>query len=253
LSGFLAQGKKSDGNWHKLCSIIIEREKNEKNKYFYGHSRPGAFSSFQSAQAGTKHYTLVSGEKDFYYGFISYLPEEPGVKSPEIFRSGLAVPETATLNFPLAPGDVVVTYDKPCEIQFDSGTIVRLGTDTKLKIETIMAQTLSSGEQLSNLFLEKGRIYLMYTAYNSWEIFQLLTPTAALKMKNHTVILAEVAENGETRLVLKEGKGNLLFGPSSDRLKSMAVKKGETLVIRADNQVEKTANFPELADFERLE
>jgi hypothetical protein len=206
--------------------------------------------ALQSAQAGTKHYTLVSGEKDFYYGFISYLPEEPGVKSPEIFRSGLAVPETATLNFPLAPGDVVVTYDKPCEIQFDSGTIVRLGTDTKLKIETIMAQTLSSGEQLSNLFLEKGRIYLMYTAYNSWEIFQLLTPTAALKMKNHTVILAEVAENGETRLVLKEGKGNLLFGPSSDRLKSMAVKKGESLVIRADNQVEKTANFPELADFE---
>jgi hypothetical protein len=206
--------------------------------------------ALQSAQAGTKHYTLVSGEKDFYYGFISYLPEEPGVKSPEIFRSGLAVPETATLNFPLAPGDVVVTYDKPCEIQFDSGTIVRLGTDTKLKIETIMAQTLSSGEQLSNLFLEKGRIYLMYTAYNSWEIFQLLTPTAALKMKNHTVILAEVAENGETRLVLKEGNGNLLFGPSSDRLKSMAVKKGESLVIRADNQVEKTANFPELADFE---
>lgn len=206
--------------------------------------------ALQPAQAGTKHYTLISGEKDFYYGFISYLPEEPGVKAPEIFRSGLSLPETAQLNFPLVPGDVVVTYDKPCEIQFDSGTIVRLGTNSQLKIETIMAQTLSSGDQLSNLFLEKGSLYLMYTAYNSWEIFQLLTPTAALKMKNHTVILAQVTENGETRLMLREGKGNLLFGPSSDRLKSITIKKGESLVVRADNQVEKTAGFPELSDFE---
>lgn len=202
------------------------------------------------ARAGTKHYTLVSGEKDFYYGFISYLPEEAGKKAPEIFRPGLSQPETARLNFPLAPGDVVVTYDLPCEIQFDSGTIVRLATDTRLKIETIMAQTLSSGDQLSNLFLEKGSVYLMYTAYNSWEIFQLLTPNAALKMKNHTVVLAHVAENGETGLVVREGQGRLLFGPTQEQLKSIAIKKGEALIVKADHQVEKTAGFPELSDFE---
>jgi hypothetical protein len=222
----------------------------KKIKIFLVIAGLAVFTVFQPAQAGTKHYTLVSGEKDFYFGFISYLPEEPGVRAPEIFRPGLSVPETAQLNFPLAPGDVVLTYDQPCEIQFDSGTIIRLGTNSQLKIETILAQTLSSGDQLSNLELRKGTLYLMYTAYNSWEIFQLITPTSALKMKNHTVILTQVAENGETRVTVKEGKGNLLFGPSSDRLKSIAIKKGESVLVTADHQVEKRESFPELADFE---
>ncbi|MGC8746502.1 MAG: DUF6600 domain-containing protein [Candidatus Saccharicenans sp.] len=205
--------------------------------------------SWQPAQAGKKNYTLLNGEKDFYYGFISYLPEETGVKSPEVFRSGNSVPEPAQLNLPLVPGDLVVTYDKPCEIQFDSGTIVRLGVDSRLKIETIMAQTLSTGEQLSNLFLEKGTLYLMYTAYDSWEIFQLLTPNAALKMKNHTVVMSQVDENGETKIGILEGKGDLLFGPSSDHLQSLTIKKGESYKVEANNKAEKSPGFPELSDF----
>ena len=138
----------------------------------------------QPALAGYKPYNLISGEKGFYYAFISYLPEI-GTRPPEIIRPGLASPEIATLNFPLGPGDSIITYDRPCEIQFDSGSVVRLDVNSKLKIETIMAQSLSSDSQLSNLNLLKGYIYLMYTAYDAWEVFQLLTPLAAVKLKNH--------------------------------------------------------------------
>ncbi|MCX8160774.1 MAG: FecR family protein [Candidatus Saccharicenans sp.] len=204
----------------------------------------------QPAAAGSKHYTLVNGETNFYYGFISYIPEEPGVRAPEVVRPGLARPESTSLNFPLGPGDTVVTYDKPCEIQFDSGTIVRLGTETRLKIETIMAQSLSSDDQLSNLFLEKGQIYLMYTAYNSWEVFQLLTPNAALKMRNKTVIVARVSDGGETWLTVKEGKASLLYGPSPRELKSLTARKGTSLLVNHGHQVEIKANFPELSEFE---
>uniref|UniRef100_UPI00404B508E DUF6600 domain-containing protein n=1 Tax=Candidatus Saccharicenans sp. TaxID=2819258 RepID=UPI00404B508E len=205
---------------------------------------------WQPGIAANKHYTLVNGERDFYYGFISYIPEELGTRAPEIIRAGLTQPEAGRLNVPLGPGDLIITYDKPCEIQFDSGTIIRLGTETRLKIETIMAQSLSSNDQLSNLLLEKGQVYLMYTAYNSWEVFQLLTANTALKMKNKTVLVARVTEEGETWLTVKVGKASLLYGRSSAELKSLAAKKGTSLIIDSRHQVQVREGFPELADFE---
>lgn len=201
------------------------------------------------ALAGHKPYSLISGEKDFYYAFISYLPET-GTRSPEIIRSGLASPEIATLNFPLGPGDIIVTYDRPCEIQFDSGSIARLDVSSQLKIETIMAQSLSSDNQLSNLNLLRGRVYLMYTAYNSWEIFQLMTPLAAIKLKNHSVIIAGVDESGDNKILVKEGKAQVLYGPESNKLKTVSLKKANGLIINTDNQLSQAQSFPELAAFE---
>lgn len=202
------------------------------------------------AAAASKHYTLMNGEGNFYFGYISYIPEEPGTRAPEVLRAGLAGPEPVRLNFPLGPGDVIVTYDKPCEIQFDSGTIVRLGVDTRLKIETIMAQSLSSDDQLSNLLLEKGQIYLMYTAYNSWEVFQLLTANTALKMKNKTVLVVRATETGDTWLTVKEGKASLLYGPSFKELKKLTATKGTSLLVDSGHRVEIRTSFPELAEFE---
>jgi len=203
----------------------------------------------QPALAGHKPYNLISGERDFYYAFVSYLPEM-GTRSPEIIRPGLASPEVAVLNFPLGPGDIIVTYDRPCEIQFDSGSVVRLDVNSQLKIETIMAQSLSSESQLSNLNLLKGHVYLMYTAYDNWEVFQLLTPLAAVKLKNHSVIMAGVEESGDNRILVKEGKAQILYGPDSDKLKTISLKKANGLVINTENQISQSKSFPDLASFE---
>lgn len=200
--------------------------------------------------AASKHYTLLNGEGNFYYGFISYIPEAPGIRVPEVIRPGLTRPEAVSLNFPLGPGDLIVTYDKPCEIQFDSGTIVRLGTHTSLKIETIMAQSLSSDDQLSNLLLERGQVYLMYTAYNSWEVFQLLTANTALKMKNKTVLMARVTDGGETWLTVKEGRVSLLYGPSSKELKTLTARRGTSLMVDSGHRIEIKESFPEFSEFE---
>lgn len=203
----------------------------------------------QPALAGYKPYNLISGEKGFYYAFISYLPEI-GTRPPEIIRPGLASPEIATLNFPLGPGDSIITYDRPCEIQFDSGSVVRLDVNSKLKIETIMAQSLSSDSQLSNLNLLQGSIYLMYTAYDAWEVFQLLTPLAAVKLKNHSVIIAGVEESGDNKILVKEGKVQVLYGPESDKLRTISLKKANGLIVNTENQISRTKDFPELASFE---
>jgi len=204
----------------------------------------------QAVAAQARHYSLVTGEKDFYYGFISYLPEEMGGKLPEIIRPGLARPEIASLNFPLGPGDTIVTYDHPCEVQFDSGTVFRLGPESRLKIETIMAQSLSSDGQFSNLFLEKGQLFLMYTAYNQWEIFQLLTATSAIKMKNKTVLLMSVNPNGETKVAVKEGKIDLLYGPATEKLQSAKAKKGDSLLVTADHKLSLKPDLIDLTGFE---
>ncbi|MBC7364748.1 MAG: FecR domain-containing protein, partial [Candidatus Aminicenantes bacterium] len=195
------------------------------------------------AIAGEKHYTLSNGEKDFYFGHISYLPEDIGTKNPEVLRSGFMAGEEVQLNFPVVPGDVIITYDRPCEIQFDTGTIIRLDVNSRLKVETILAQTLSSEQKLSSLFLEKGRMYVMYTAYNSWEIFQLVTPSAALKMRNHTVLAVSQDGPDSTRISVRQGSTKVLFGPDEKNLKAQTIKKGENAIIGQSPEIKRASNF----------
>src|SRR5262245_35575443 len=114
-----------------------------------------------------------------YLGHVSYC-EATG--EPAYVLRGDAK-EEATLNFPLVPGDSFVTPPgRRGEAQFDTGTIVRLNGGTTLAIETILARALSSSERLTNLHLTEGRVHLMYRDYDSSELFQLLTPNAAVKL-----------------------------------------------------------------------
>lgn len=207
------------------------------------------FLTAYTGVAGEKHYTLSNGEKDFYFGHISYLPDDVGTKNPEVLRNGLTPGEEVQLNFPVVPGDVIVTYDRPCEIQFDSGTIIRLDVNSRLKVETVLAQTLSSEEKLSSLFLEKGRMYLMYTAYNSWEIFQLVTPSAALKMKNHTVLVVAQDEPVSVRISVRQGSAKVLFGPDEKNLKAQTIKKGENVIIGLTPEIQRVTAFSDLDGF----
>ena len=207
------------------------------------------FLTAYTGVAGEKHYTLSNGEKDFYFGHISYLPDDIGTKNPDVLRGGLMVGEAVQLNFPVIPGDVIITHDRPCEIQFDSGTVVRLDVNSRLKVETVLAQTLSSEEKLSSLFLEKGRMYLMYAAYNSWEIFQLVTPTAALKMKNHTVLVVSQDELASTRIAVCQGSAKVLFGPDEKNLKAQTIKKGENVIIGLTPEIQRVTAFSEFEGF----
>ncbi len=188
------------------------------------------------------NYRVVNGPKDFYFGHISYIEPTPGGADPVVLREGGATPEPGILNLPIGPGDTIRTSgDRRCEIQFDTGTIVRLDVATEVRVETILARSLSTAEELSVLTLGKGRVYVMYKEYDRKEMFQVLTPNAAVKMKHNSVVLLTAAADGTTEAQVTNGRARVLFGPDEKKLDDRAVRKGERLIVLADHQFELAA------------
>jgi len=186
-----------------------------------------------------ENYRVVNGPKDFYFGHISYIEPAPEGTDPLVFRIGNPEPEQGVLNLPVGPGDTVRTSpDRRCEIQFDTGTIVRLDFATEVRIETILARSLSSIEALSVLSLDRGRVYVMYKEYSRREMFQVLAPNAAVKMKHNSVALVSAASDGTTEAQVIYGRAQALFGPSEERLEDRMIKKGERLIVLGDHQFE---------------
>jgi hypothetical protein len=184
-----------------------------------------------------EHYKVLNGPKDFYFGHISYIEATPEGTDPVVLREGRSEPEQAVLNLPIGPGDTIRTSaDRRCEIQFDTGTIVRLDFDTEVRVETILARSLSSLASLSNLALDKGRVYVMYKQYDRGEMFQVLTPNAAVKMKHNSVALIAAAKDGSTDTQVMYGKARVLFGVDETLLTDKQVRKGERLIVQKDDQ-----------------
>jgi hypothetical protein len=143
------------------------------------------------------HYEYVNSPKTkIYFGHISFDNVKYDGKDPVVIREGRTSPEIAVLNFPLAPGDTIRSSEaRRCEIQLDTGTIIRLDLNTELKIETILAQSLSSKNSITNLVLNKGQIYVMYKKYDRREVFQIITPNAAVMMKHNAVAFINAKED----------------------------------------------------------
>jgi len=207
---------------------------------FGGKSRILILFCLLSVPAGLPaddHYQVVTGQKDFYYGHISYL--DPADNGPEtvIIRPGRERALAAVLNTPIGPGDIIRTSaDRRCEIQFDTGTIVRLDFDSELWIETLMAKSLSTSKSLTNLALNRGRMLVMYKEYGGREIFQVLTPRTAVKLRHNTVAVITAAGNGSTETQVSYGKADVLLGPSEKQLKAHGVTKGKRLIVGKDNE-----------------
>jgi hypothetical protein len=194
-------------------------------------------------------YKVINGQKDFYFGHISYSEIKNDGKDPLVFREEQTRPEVAILNLPLGPGDTIKTSDsRRCEIQFDNGTIVRLDLNTDLKIETILAQSLSSAIKLSNLLLGKGQIYVMYKKYDSLEIFQVITPLAAVKLDHNAVALINLTEEGNADVQVERGKVNLLYGPDKFHIYQTKIGQKQRSIVSADNQAQ-PAEYVLISDF----
>ncbi len=194
---------------------------------------------FPSFLLADKQYEYVgSPEEDIYFGHISWTDVKYDGMDPVVLRDGERLPSIAVLNFPLTAGDTIKTTEaRRCEIQFDTGTIIRLDYDTELKIETILAQSLSSRDKLTNLVLNKGQIYIMYKNYNSREAFQVLTVNAAVKMKHRTVATVEASADGDTVVKVKLGKAYLLYGADEDHLKKEKIKKRQNAIVSQDHKL----------------
>jgi len=227
--------------------ILVGRESVMKQKKLRVLFVWGIFVIAVSLSA-SEQYKVVD---DFYLGHISFTETGPDGDGPVILREGMTAPEPAVLNAPLGPGDIIRTTDiRRCEVQFDTGTIVRLDISTELKIETIFAQSLSRTNGISNLALTKGRVYIMYKEYNSRELFQVLTANAAVKMKHDTVAMIKALEDGSTDIQVRYGKASAIFGPDAGSAREKDVKKLQRLVVLKDHQFE-TADYVEGTEFEK--
>ncbi|MGB8957484.1 MAG: DUF6600 domain-containing protein [Candidatus Aminicenantales bacterium] len=212
----------------------------------YGAIRSAVFGAILLAVAAglvaADNYKVVNGPKDYYFGHISYIEPTPDGTDPVVLREGGSSPEPGILNLPVGPGDTIRTSgDRRCEIQFDTGTIIRLDVATEVRIETILARSLSGSDELSVLTLGKGRIYVMYREYGRKEMFQVLTPNAAVKMKHTAVAILTAASDGTTEAQVNSGRAQVLFGPDEKRLDDRVVRKGERLIVLANHQFELAA------------
>ena len=187
-----------------------------------------------------KEYTYAPDPgREIYFGHISYTEIFGDSYDPLVFRPGQAAPEKAVLNLPLAPGDVIQTSaERRCEIQFDSGTLLRLDYNTRIKIETILAQSLSSSKKLSNIVLEKGRIYAMYKRYNRPEIFQVITANAAFKLDHNSVSTIKAGPDLPSDVWVDQGKVHILYGLAENiddhklkKSQQMRITRGQALAV----------------------
>ena len=188
------------------------------------------------AAGAADNYRLVNGTEEFYYGHVSLVDIKNDGKDPTVLREGATAAEPAILNLPLGPGDTVFSSsERRCEIQFDNGTVLRLDLNTELKIEALMAQSLSARTKISNLVLRRGRVYVMYKQYNSKEMFQVITANAAVKLNHNAVATVGWGPGQGTDVQVAYGRADVLYGPNKEDLAEKAVHKNEKMIVAPDH------------------
>ncbi len=173
---------------------------------------------------------VYASESESIYGHISYAEG-----NPKVIRAD-RTQEDAIVNLPVAPGDMIVTGDKSkYELQFDNGTIMRLGKNSRLKVITVLAQSLTSSWKITTLKLTRGKLYTINQSYNR-ERFQIITPNTAIHLKNNSISTIHLRE-GETHIFCDRGKFNVMYGGKVNSLKTVTIQKGDGYSITTDHQL----------------
>lgn len=207
-----------------------------------------AVTASAPASGAEAHYRAVDRPlSDFYFGHISYCELKGDRLDPLVERGERTEP--ATLNQPLVPGDRIRSGPgRRCEAQFDTGSVMRLDGESVVRIETVLAPALSSGDKLTNLQLEAGRVRVLYRDYDRDEVFQVLTPNAALKLERAAVVDVEIGAAGETRVTVERGRAALLYGPRAEKTRTKKLKSGERVTVGVEDTLLATAAAGDAAD-----
>jgi hypothetical protein len=174
--------------------------------------------------------TAQNGSENMHYGYISYLDGNAKVVRLDGSQA------RATVNLPLVPGDKIITGENDrCEIQFDNGTVMRLDKATVLRIETILARSLTSSRKLTTLHLEQGEIYSLVKSYKR-ENFQVITPNAAILMKNNSLNTVDFASDRGTSIFVERGRVKVLYGSEARKVKWETVKRKKGFRVTPSHQ-----------------
>ena len=215
---------------------------------------PALLGALASVSAlASPHYSFV-GKPDaqIYFGHIAYCDLRGDDSDPTILREGRDATERAIPNAPLLPGDTLVTGAfRRCEAQFDTGTVVRLDGATRLRIETILAPALTRKAGVTNFLLARGRVEVRYRHYEKSEVFQVLTPTAAVKIRDRAEATIGVEADGATGVETQSGSVQVLFGRGANKTRERKVTAGHRFVFGAGRAggEEERAETADLLDF----
>ncbi len=218
--------------------VSVKRRDKMRNLKFKIGLILAVFLLFPSSLLSRSLYRFVYSPKlDMYFGHISVVDvKKDGLDAVVLRRSGKEQ-EIAVLNLPVWAGDTIRTTERACEILFDTGTSIRLDSGTELKLETILAHSLSSKDKMTNLILQRGQIYVLYREYDSREVFQVITPQAAVKMKDKTVVLVKAGDDGNTEVRVNSGEARILYGADVKHLENKKIKKMEKSIITNDHKL----------------
>lgn len=124
---------------------------------------------------------------------ISHLEGDVQVASED---SGEWVP--ASVNMPLREGDRLWVPDESrAEVQFQTGTVVRLDEESALDILRVDGSS-------AQFYLAQGRAYLNF--WNVTEGFlQIDTPLTSVTVSTRSIFMVDVADNGTTELSVLKG------------------------------------------------
>ncbi len=163
------------------------------------------------------------------YSHISFVDDEVAV----IRANGSE--NQAVVNLPVVPGDTVVTSaNGRCELQFNNGTVVRLDKNSRLRVTTVLAPALTSNWQVTTLHLLQGQVYVLPQTYGR-EVFQVITPTAAVKLSSRTLSTIRLDSAGGTSLFSDGGKFTALYGSDGLALKKITIRVNRPQTIGADH------------------
>ncbi|HUU05947.1 MAG TPA: FecR family protein [Patescibacteria group bacterium] len=161
------------------------------------------------------------------YGHISFVDKETLVIGADGSEN------RAVVNLPVVPGDTVATSaNGRCELQFDNGTVIRLDKNSRLRVTTVLAPSLTSSWEITTLELEEGQLYTLPQSYGR-EMFQVITPNAAVNLKSRVRATIRLDADGGTSFFSDGGKFQLLYGADSRSLKKATVKANRPLAITA--------------------
>lgn len=138
----------------------------------------------------------------------------------------------ATVNYPLLPGDTIYTNDKSrCEIQFSNGTLLRMDSHTDLKITSILSPALTTNFKITTLTLKKGQVFTMNQVYRK-EIYQIITPLAAIKLNARSTNHIMINDAGETWLNVIRGKTGIMYNQEKKVADTKYLRVGKSCLIK---------------------
>ena len=125
---------------------------------------------------------------------------------------------SVTVNLPVGEGDhFVLQEESRMEFEFDDGSFLRLGSISDAQFRTL-------SERKIRVQLSVGHLILRVNGSTS---YQIVTSLAEISVKGRSVCRVDVAESGQTRVVVRKGVANVMSDVGREVL-----RVGEVLTIQ---------------------